>query len=270
MFSKPQPLTRDLLRLSGPDTESFLQGLVTTNVEKLPVGDAQHTALLTPQGKILYTFFLTRLEDETFLADILAGRGALLGKKLSLHRLRAEVDIDPLDTAYSVGIGPPPEGALWSGSDPRLAALPPRWLSANPADPALPTGDSALCSEEIRLGVPAYGVAYDEGDAFPLGVNLDLLAGIDHQKGCFVGQEVASRMFRKGDIRKRTWRAIGPGLEQCVDVTIDGRTVAMISAVDGTNGLALMRLDRIDGADEVTATLPTGETIQLIKPDYLT
>lgn len=270
MFSKPQPLTRDLLRLSGPDTETFLQGLVTTNVEKLPVGDSQHTALLTPQGKILYTFFLTRLESDTFLADILAGRGAPLGKKLGLHRLRAKVDIDPLDTPYSVGIGPSPEDALWSGPDPRLAALPSRWLSEKSVGTANQAGDDVLRKEEIRLGVPAYGVAYDEGEAFPLGVNLDLLAGIDHQKGCFVGQEVASRMFRKGDIRKRTWRAVGAGLEKCADATLDGRTVAMISAVDGSNGLALMRLDRIDDADEVAAALPTGETIQLIKPDYLT
>lgn len=269
MHNSPYRLHRDLLRLEGPDTVTLLNGLLTTNIEKLDIGAIQHTALLTPQGKIIDTMFLIRTGEDIFYLDALAGRGPVLHKKLMLYRLRAKVDITDVTAEMAVGIGLAPEAALFSGPDPRLTALPPRWITPVVTSDTLPHQDELYIAEEVRLGVPAYGTAYQETDAFPLGVNLDLLGGIDHHKGCFVGQEVASRMFRKGNIRKRTWHAYGPGLSPCLDVKADGRTVAMISAATGETGLALMHLDRIGEVTELSATTPDGQTIRLVKPDYV-
>ena len=130
-------------------------------------------------------------------------------------------------------------------------------------------GDGAYTDLEISMGVPAFGTAYLETDAFPLGVNLDLLNGIDHKKGCFVGQEVASRMFRKGDIRKRTWHVAGSGVSLCDELTVNGQNVAMVSAATETAGLAVVRLDRLGDVTEAQATTPSGETVILKKPSYL-
>lgn len=259
-------LTRDLIALDGPDTISLLQGLITQNLTGMTAGEVRHAALLTPQGKILDTMMVWQTPTGVLL-DVAAGRGAPLMQRLKLYRLRAQVEIAPReDVAVWVGEA---QGAQIITEDPRHPALGRRAIAPAVAADASSPIDAAYGAVEVQFGIPAFGTAYGEGDAFPLGVNLDLLHGIDHHKGCFVGQEVASRMYRKGDIRKRTWHVRGAGLSPCQKLKLGARAVADVTAVMGEEGLAIVRLDLIEGKTPQDVTTPEGTTVTLTKPEYL-
>jgi folate-binding protein YgfZ len=261
----PTPLPRDVLRLTGEETLPFLQGLLTCNVATMTAGELRYGALLTPQGKILDTMFLTRTEDALFI-DVAAGRGEALLKRLSLYRLRARIEITaaPELVVHAAPDGIP-EDAIGGGPDPRLPTLGTRWIAEGmPDDDAAEAYEAAL----IAAGVPDFGFAFSEAEVFPLGVNLDALHGIDHKKGCFVGQEVASRMFRKGEIRKRTWRVEGAHLEVGQTLTRDSRSVGTVTATAGDIGLAAIRRDLT--GDETPQTVETEHgPATLVRPDYL-
>ena len=266
MTFSPTLLSRDVLKLSGPDTLTLLQGLVTANVEGLQSGDARYGALLTPQGKIIETMFLTQSEEALYI-DVPAGRGAGLMKKLMLYRLRAKVEIEDVSESIAAGASPDaasvPETAFLSAPDPRHEAMGLRWFAEVPAD--LPREEDDYLGHQAALGIPDMGAGFGEAEVFPLDVNFDVLHGIDHKKGCFVGQEVASRMFRKGEIRKRTFIAQGASLTPGTSLKQNDRTVGEVRYVLGEAALVQARMDRLDG-DEAMAE---DRQVKLIKPDYL-
>ena len=260
-----QSLSRDIIRLEGPETDTLLQGLLTCNVEGQAPGEIRHGALLTPQGKIVDAMLLTKTADALFI-DVASGRGDGLLKKLKLYRLRAKVEIEDAGAAYHIAMGEAPPGALVSAPDPRHEGLPTRHLVEGAPENA--DGDEMVRDELLGLGVPDFGLGFGEADSFPLGVNLDLLNGIDHKKGCFVGQEVASRMFRKGEIRKRTWQVEGEGLSEGQDLKVDGRTVATVTAAQGDLGLAATRVDLVSPATALDVDREDGSTVRLFQPAY--
>lgn len=259
-------LSRDILHVTGDDRITFLQGLLTQDMARREPGDMAFAALLTPQGKIIDTMVASVTGDGVFL-DVAAGRGAGLRQKLALYRLRAKVAIEDVSDRYRVVVGPSasalPEAAVISGPDPRLAAAGHRALIETATGEVV---DEAYTAHLIALGVPRMGVDFGEGEVFPLDVNLDHLKGIDHRKGCFVGQEVASRMFRKGEIRKRTYRVEAPSLTKGAAITAGDKTVGTVTSAEGDRGLALVRLDRLEGAD--TGFAVEGEAARLARPDY--
>lgn len=259
-------LSRDILKLSGPDTKTLLQGLITVNMDRLEAGTALYGALLTPQGKILETMFLTPAGDDLYL-DLPAGRGEGLAKKLMLYRLRAKVEIENVTERVTVGASPAaedvPAGVLLTTPDPRLHGMGVRWLTE--ASEGLPQAEEAYLARQIALGLPDLEAGFDSAKVFPLDVNLDALNGIDHKKGCFIGQEVASRMYRKGEIRKRTYIASGDGLTAGASLKQNDRTVGEVLYVVNGNALALVRLDRLDGLEASVDDQP----IQLTRPGYL-
>ena len=106
---------RTILRLSGPDARDFLQGLVTNDVRKLDQNALVYAALLAPQGKYLADFFLVP-DGEAVLLDVAADLAAALMKRLSMYRLRADVQIEATDLQVRRGTGPAPESAF---ADPR-------------------------------------------------------------------------------------------------------------------------------------------------------
>ncbi len=276
--------SRSLFALTGPDVEGFLQGLVTQDMKKLTVGGAVHTGLLTPQGKLVAEFFICR-EAERFILDCASFIADNLVKKLTLYKLRAKVAITNISEQICVT-------ALWPRDDepmpneavpdPRLEAL--GWrIYGSP-----PKGNFNEASEDdywhflIRQGVPSLGMSFGPEQFFPLDVNMDVLNGISYTKGCFVGQEVASRMKRKGDIRKRTLIARGDGLY--ADLTLGEALTAgdvygedekakrvivgKVYACTDKNGLCLVRLDRLQKIGEVPLFC-NGQKVVLIWPDYL-
>ncbi|MEO1253160.1 MAG: folate-binding protein [Pseudomonadota bacterium] len=264
---------RAVLSVSGSEARAFLQGLITQDVSRLDAG-AIFACLLTPQGKILFDFFIAPAgsdETEKLLVDVAAESADALLKRLKLYKLRAKVEIalaDDLAVYWSPEAAESLDGALCAFADPRHAGLGRRII----ADPgAAPAGDD-YASARIGVGAPEAGADFNADDVFPLDVNFDALNAVDYKKGCFVGQEVASRMKRKGEARKRTLIALFDGAPPApgAAVTADGSTLGRImSGVEG-RALALIRLDRLARAVDANHAIEAdGKALRLTRPGYL-
>jgi folate-binding protein YgfZ len=151
-----------------------------------------------------------------------------------MFRLRSSVEIDRDETLISaINM----EGV----ADPRTPKLPRRSIvpAGDAADP-LPRWDAL----SIAAGIPEWGRDYRAAEVFPTDINMDVMNGIDYRKGCFVGQEVASRMKRKGLIRKRTVRLQGEGLETGAEVRAGESVLGTVTSAAAGEALALLRTDR--------------------------
>jgi folate-binding protein YgfZ len=253
--------SRALIAIGGADWRSFLQGLLTQDVETLAPGEARFAALLTPQGRLLYDLFLIGRADGCWL-DCEAGVRAALLQRLTLYRLRAKVTLE-LDAAPAFAAwGAPPDGDGWI-ADPRLAAL--GWRGYGLATE--PNADEADY-EAHRLDVGAPGPAdWGEDATYPLEADFDLLNGIDFRKGCFVGQETTSRMKRRGTIKSRMLPIVFDGAAPASGAEILAGTLRAGQALSGAEGraMALLRLDRIDGA----ALEVEGRACRVDRPDWM-
>ncbi len=239
---------RAVLRIAGPDARDFLQGLVTNDVQRLDEGPV-YAALLTPQGKYLFDFFLLP-DGPDVLLDVAADRAAALTQRLAMYRLRAKVAIAPTDLAVVVGTGALPEGAK---ADPRHPDLGWRACVTDPAAflAGMPVLDpAALDAARVALLVPQSGIELRPDDSYILEMGFERLHGVDFRKGCYVGQEVTARMKHKTELRKGLARvridgaAPPPGAE----ILRDGAPVGTLFTTAGDQGLAYLRFDRADGA----------------------
>jgi hypothetical protein len=268
---------RGVVAISGNDAEKFLNDLITCS---LPAeGGAAYGGLLTPQGKVLFDF--TVFHDRgRFLFDLPRAAASDFIKRLTFYRLRAKVDIADLSDDHIVvvawGSDRPPimDGPV--APDPRLAALGFRSIVPAGADMA-PDFDEARDSDydahRIALGIPEGGIDFAFGDFFPHDAAMDQLAGVDFAKGCYVGQEVVSRMEHRGTARRRFVVATGaaPLPTAATPVTAGDRALGTLGSSSGATGLALVRLDRAKTAMDagtpivadsagITLTLPTWAT----------
>ncbi|HLH50008.1 MAG TPA: folate-binding protein [Roseiarcus sp.] len=248
---------RSVLSVAGDDAASFLHGLVTSDVESLAAGQARFAALLTPQGKILFDFFIYRAPEEAvFLIDCPSQNAGDLAKRLGFYRLRAKVTIADLGAEKAVAVcwtDPPQAADGLVFADPREARLGFRAILPRAAAPAL---DQARIDQyeahRIALGAPKGGVDFVYGDAFPHDANMDLLHGVDFDKGCYVGQEVVSRMRHRGGVRKRVVRVklaqSAPGVG--TPILAGESTIGALGSTAGGEGLALLRIDRLAEAQQ--------------------
>ena len=249
--------SRAVLSIGGADARKFLQGLITNDIGKAQGSRAIHAALLSPQGKILFDFFLVA-DGDGFLVDVARDKAGELAKRLGFYRLRAAVEIgeEPsCEVAASWGATPTaPNGAVVY-ADPRLPELGCRSLlpAMSPAEFGCePATEQDYHAFRIGLGVPEGGRDYAFGDAFPHEALFDQLNGVDFNKGCFVGQEVVSRMEHRGTVRKRIVPVASDAPLPPPGTSIEAGGVALgtLGSVSGSSGLALIRLDR---AEEVLA-----------------
>ncbi|MEL7490644.1 MAG: folate-binding protein [Pseudomonadota bacterium] len=253
---------RSVFRLTGPDTHEFLQGIVTQDVAA--TDPALFSALLTPQGKILFDFFLTP-DADGFILDCHESVGDALEKRLKLYKLRAKVTIERLE-GWGVALG----AHEAAHPDPRHDDLPARRPASAETLAALENGDAIYKTARMTVGAPELGLDYATEEMFLLDVNYDALNGVDYKKGCFVGQEVTSRMKRKGEVRKRTVRVEGASLTPGEAITAGDATLGQILNADADQGLALIRLDRWEkAADQGAAPLCDGVPVRIEVPDYL-
>jgi folate-binding protein YgfZ len=268
---------RGVLRLAGADSRKFLQGLVTSNVDTVREGAAIHTGLLSPQGKILFDFFVVE-DSGSLLIDIAREKAAELAKRLGFYKLRASVEIvqEPqLAVAAVWGASPSlPDGAI-SYPDPRLAELGSRVIlpaGASVSDLGCATASSAdYHALRISLGVPEGGRDYAFGEAFPHEALFDQLSGVDFAKGCFVGQEVVSRIEHRGTARRRIVPVEGdsPLPAPGTSVEAGGVPIGTLGSVSGSKGLAMLRLDRAEEALARGATLTAdGVKLTLRRPAF--
>ena len=251
---------RALIAITGADAVGWLQGLVTQTVPAFGTAMQVHSAFLTPQGRVLGEMLITAADDALVLDVDAAFRDALI-PRLSLYKLRAQVEIAPKDGLVTAGWGgPAPAGAV---VDPRLATLGWRALSRVTA----PGGASPSDYTRHRR---ALGVAEIAADGlvdriYAVEANFDLLNGVDFHKGCFIGQETTSRMYRRGGAKSRILPFTGPADTEAGDEILSGelRAGEVIACADG-RGLALMRLDRSLGALSVR-----GASLTLSPPSWM-
>jgi tRNA-modifying protein YgfZ len=269
--------SRAVLKIGGADAHKFLQGLITNDIGKVHGADAVHAGLLSPQGKVLFDFFLVA-EGDGFLADVGREKEEELLKRLAFYRLRAAVEIgaDPSCQVAACWGGKPaesPDAILYA--DPRLPALGYRAFLAQGASFAAlgcePASEQDYHAFRIGLGVPEGGKDYVFGDAFPHEALFDQLHGVDFEKGCFVGQEVVSRMEHRGTARKRIVLVEGAAPLPAPGTSIEaaGAAIGTLGSVAGTSGLALIRLDRAEDALARGETLAAGGVgIALRRPAF--
>ena len=259
---------RGVLSVSGADAASFLQGLLTNDVERLAPSEARYAALLTPQGKILFDMIVVRMaggEGPAYLIDCTATQAADLAKRLGFYKLRAKVAIADMSADRAVaafwGDEPPSvdEGVLYADPrDPRLG-----WRAILPRPTAAAIGSGHLGEYEglrIAIGAPKGGLDFVYADAFPHDANFDLLHGVDFDKGCYVGQEVVSRMKHRGTARKRVARVKlgGPSPAPGTPVMDGELSVGALGSSSGREALALLRLDRAEEAKAAGRPLSAG------------
>jgi folate-binding protein YgfZ len=275
---------RGVVKVAGDDARKFLNGLITADMGKVAPGAPGFAALLTPQGKIIVDFIIAEAEPGDgggFLLDCPRVLAAALVEKLNFYRLRAKVIAEDLSEALGIL-------AAWDGSavveyglcypDPRLPSLglrvmlPPYLAEAAATDlRAQLVPASAYEAHRIALGVPRGGFDFTYGEAFPHETDMDQLNGVDFAKGCYVGQEVVSRVEHRAIARSRvvpvTFEEFAP--EPGTPVMAGEKTAGTMGSSAAGRGLALLRLDRVD--DALTAGLPLlagGIPIRPIKPDW--
>ena len=257
---------RSIFRISGEDSRPFLQGLVTQDILHIKKNEGAFASLLTPQGKILFDFFLTP-ESDGFFIDCDSGSAPPLLKRLTLYKLRAKVTIT-LETDLVVAVGDVRDPVV-SYKDPRTDELPARAIVRRTD---MPVADQEYEKLRLAIGVPEFGKDFGGDEVFLLDVNYDALNAVSYKKGCFVGQEVTSRMKRKGETRKRTLIAAfeGPPPAKGESVMAGDQSIGeILSGCDGA-ALALIRLDRLKAAEGEGRT-PTvdGRDVRISFPAYL-
>ncbi|WKA28523.1 CAF17-like 4Fe-4S cluster assembly/insertion protein YgfZ [Bradyrhizobium roseum] len=269
---------RRVVAIGGADRVKFLQGLMTNDIRRLAADRALYGGFLTGQGKLLYDAFAIA-DGERILIDIAANLAGDLVKRLISFKLRAAVEIGETAPALAVAAAWGPgaatklelestEGAAGNRTfaephhafvDPRIADLGVRLIY--PADFAMatkltPFGFVAATVADYtahRLSLGIADTAEIGGEVcYPLEANFEMLHGVDFKKGCYVGQELTARMKFRGIQRKRILPVSGAAAlpEAGTSVTSDGTELGPLIAASGTQGLALLRLDRLDDKKE--------------------
>jgi folate-binding protein YgfZ len=275
---------RGVVKVAGEDARKFLNGLITADADTVTPQRACYAALLTPQGKIMVDMIVAEAPAEDgggFFIDCPRALALTLTERFNFYRLRAKVTIEDLSAVLGVM-------AVWDGAaatdyglcypDPRLPALgircilPPHLAGEATADlGATPVEASAYEAHRIVLGIPRGGYDFQYNDAFPHEADMDQLNGVDFAKGCYVGQEVVSRVEHRGTARKRV---VPVAFEFAPEtgVTVMAGEIAvgvMGSSARGGRGLAMLRLDRVGEALAAgQALIAGGIALNVVKPDW--
>ena len=275
---------RGVVKVVGDDARRFLNGLVTTDMAKVTPANARFTAVLTPQGKIIVDFMIAEAPTEDgggFFLDCPRALASTLVEKLNFYKLRAKVVIEDLSETLGVL-------AIWGGhaateyglcySDPRLPALglrcmlPPHLAGKAAADLGAQFVDASVYeAHRIALGVPRGGLDFVYGATFPHEADMDQLNGVDFDKGCYVGQEVVSRVEHRASARSRVvpiaYDEFAP--TSGLPIMAGEKQVGTLGSTAKGRGLALMRLDRIADALAAKTTLEAGGvTVRAVKPSW--
>jgi tRNA-modifying protein YgfZ len=274
---------RGVIKVGGEDARDFLNGLITTDVALVRPGVGRFGALLTPQGKIIADFLITEApagHGGGFLLDVPRPLAQALSDKLGFYKLRAKVTVENLSDSLGVL-------AAWDGEPamkPDLAFADPRseklgWRILVPEELKQKVADlvgadlvdsEAYEAHRIVNGTPRGGLDFMYGDAFPHETNMDRLHGVDFDKGCYVGQEVVSRMQHRGTARTRTVRITLEDFspEPGTVILAGDKPVGTMGSTAGGHGLALIRTDRVTDALDAGVKLTVGGlAIRLTDPN---
>lgn len=275
---------RGVVKVVGDAARHFLNGLITNDAEKVAPGSPRFAALLTPQGKIIVDFIVAEAPAEDgggFFLDVPKVLAPALVEKLNFYKLRAKVICEDLSEVLGVM-------ALWDGPreseyglsypDPRLpelglrVMLPPH-LAAEAAEDlgATLTSNDAYEAHRIALGVPRGGGDFMYGDTFPHEADMDQLHGVDFEKGCYVGQEVVSRVEHRATARSRVVPIVYDDYAPIsgIPVMAGDKEIGMLGSTAKGHGMALLRLDRVAEAQAAGTPLTAGGIeIRAVKPAW--
>ncbi len=271
---------RGVLKVAGPDTATFLQKLITNSVQKFEPGESRFSGLLTPQGKLLFDFFVVPLPEGPeagFYFDCVKEQSADLAKRVNFHKMRAKVTIEDLSDSLGVaavwGAEPPALADATVSRDCRAEGMGSRVIApittlekAFPADTA---AYEALC---IAQAVPKGGIDFEYGDTFVHNVNLDQLNGVDFKKGCYVGQEVGARVHFRNSARKRIVKVHfdGPAPAPGTPLMAGETNLGLVGSIAGSEGLAQLRLDWLEDAKAAGTAIKAGDVpVAVSVPDAL-
>lgn len=275
---------RGVVKVAGDDARGFLNGLVTNDMAKVAPGKPRFAALLTPQGKIIIDFIVAEApinDGGGFFLDCPRALASALVEKLNFYKLRAKVICEDLSNVLGVM-------AIWDGTaeseyglsypDPRLPALgsrimlPPHLAEEAAADlGGMLAGADAYEAHRIALGVPRGGLDFIYGDTFSHEADMDQLNGVDFGKGCYIGQEVVSRVEHRASARSRVVPIVYDEFAPSsgLPVMAGDRQIGTLGSTAKGHGLALMRLDRIGDALAAGATIEAGGiAIRAVKPAW--
>jgi tRNA-modifying protein YgfZ len=265
---------RAVLAVAGTEARAFLQGLVTNDVTPSSAGDGMYAALLTPQGKLLFEFFLVETAPERILIDVAENRAADLLKRLTLYRLRAKLTLEKTDlTVAACWNGDPPRDEhVVAVRDPRLAEL--GWRLIGPAALLQAHANGTLADyhrHRLALGVPD-SADLPPDQLFPLDAGFEELNGVSFRKGCYVGQEVTARMKHRGTARRRmvVVETAGDLPAPGTPLEAGGREIGTLAGGRDRRALALVRLDRLAEAEAAAAEIRAGGVpVSVHKPGWL-
>lgn len=283
--------TRGIIELSGEDCRSFLQDLVSNDIDRLGPAQAIYAALLTPQGKYLFDFFLVEHEDKILL-DVDGYRIAQLAKRLEMYRLRADVTIEPLPGTWTVAallsipefLDADRAGActsVFGGEifvDPRSPKLGARAIL--PADQWSAAAVALRLNEKpfkiyqerrLEVGVPDGKQDLEADKTLLLEARFDEWHGVDFTKGCYVGQEVTARSKHRGSVRRRYYpvRFTGPTPASGTPVTLGGRAIGATCSALENRGIAFLRIKDVEDAlSENKNLIAGGAALEICEPEF--
>ena len=242
--------SRALFRFSGPEAQKLLFDVVTGRLVA-EAGPPLWWALLSPQGKI-QAEGLSTYEDGAFWLDVDSGVADAFMKRMRMYKLRAAVEIADLRATHAVG---------WDGAAPHTRVI---GTEAEARSWAAP--DESYAAARIAAGIAEQGADFAADAVFPHDIGMDLLGGVDFKKGCYIGQEVVSRMEHRGTARRRPVIVSGIDAPAGSTVVAGGRDSGTIGQVAGGKAVAIVRLDRFDGGEVTVA----GKPVSVALPDWAT
>jgi folate-binding protein YgfZ len=247
---------RSFIHVAGAEAESFLHNLITTDLVSLGADEVRPGALLMPQGKILFDFMIRR-DGAGFLLETDTTQRDGLMKRLTMYRLRAKIDftapeVEGVTVAWADEAGEGPKDSRFSKADIALTRT-----------PGLHGHDAEALYEELRIanGVAISGRDFALQDAFPHDVLMDLNGGLGFRKGCYIGQEVVSRMHHRGTARRRVVivNASADLPASGTELTVGGKPMGALGSIAGSKGLAIVRIDRAGEANAAAVPILAGE-----------
>lgn len=264
---------RSVARITGEEAISFLNRVLTCRLDDLTPDNGRFGALLTPQGKILSDLFVYRTDDALFM-DLPEEVAPDIIKRLTLLKLRAKAQFE-LDENLTVlqSSNPPEIETEASFADSRTSNSVYRSVITKAAlNDTIPTAKGHADYESIRIEslLPEFGLDYKASEVFPSDINLDLLSGVDYKKGCFIGQEVVSRMKRKTEVRKRTClvKSETPFSDTPEPVMAGESTIGEITSHSGKLALSRVRLDRLlTATDKNVPVTVSGNSVSIELPE---
>ena len=253
---------RSIIAVSGADRHTFLQGLITQDIKRLSPEQPLYACLLNPQGKVLFDFFLYE-QGEEILLDVWSAWQEELQKRLKMYKLRADVEVatKPALKVYATF-------SEMGAADPRHAEMGRRILSEDSHEAE---SDGVYHQKRIALGIPD-SADFIEGRSFTAEYGIADLHGVSYSKGCYVGQEVVARSKSRGVLRKAVHIVEGqqPLPATGTVVTLGEKEIGQLRSHLGTQGIAMLRIEDVQKAQENNQPLMAGEVeITAKTPEWL-